>query len=93
MKMKQDLADKILKSISTNKLNPQRYLGNGGYWYNYFLVATELAWGKNLCDGYNLDFYDTDRSNVQQTHLASFTLDFIKGYNPKSGFYEKPRLR
>jgi hypothetical protein len=87
------LADKILRALETNKLNPNRYFGNGKHWYNYHLVATELVWARNFCDGYNLDFYDNDGKYDRQTHVASFKLDFETDYNSHCGYYKKARLQ
>ncbi|MDR0829756.1 MAG: hypothetical protein LBN95_06560 [Prevotellaceae bacterium] len=90
--MKQKLADKILKALETNKLNPNRYFGNGKHWYNYHLVATELVWARNFCDGYNLDFYEIDEYQ-RKNHIARFKLDFEIDYDSHCGYYHKPRLQ
>jgi hypothetical protein len=83
------LEEKLKRAIETNKLNPDRYLGYGKYWYQYFLVATELVWARNLCDGYNLCFYDNDGKYERQTHIATFKLDYVLGDH----YYMQPRIQ
>jgi hypothetical protein len=54
---KEKLANKILRALETNKFNPDRYLGNGGSWYGFYLITNELIWARNLCDGYEIEIY------------------------------------
>jgi hypothetical protein len=47
---------KILKAITTNKLNLKVLVER--MCYNYFICVTELEWGRNFHDGYLIEVYD-----------------------------------
>ena len=50
-----DLETKIKKAIENNKLSLEK-LGERN-WYKYFIQITELAWARNLHDGYQIEIY------------------------------------
>lgn len=57
---------KILKAIESNKLNLS-ILGERN-WYNYFIRVTELVWGRNNHDGYQIEVYS---DNEKTEHLGT----------------------
>jgi len=60
-----NIETKIRKAIETNKLNPE-IIGERN-WYKYFIRVTELAWARNLHDGYKIEIY----SKKFGDHLAT----------------------
>ena len=64
-----NLQSKILTALKTNKLNP-KILGERN-WYNYFIRITELTWGRNNFDGYQIEIY-TDSSKAE--HLVTIKI-------------------
>jgi len=77
---KVDLQAKILRSLVTNKLNPE-ILGNRN-WYNYIISVDELVWARNLWDGYKIHVFTKE---FHSSHLATYWL----GYD----YYQKPKLK
>jgi hypothetical protein len=61
-----NIENKILQAIKSNKLNPE-ILG-GRNWYNYYIITTELVWARNLFDGYKIEVY-SDSSKLE--HLIT----------------------
>jgi hypothetical protein len=45
--------------------------GGSKSWFCYRLDITELVWGRNLMDGYQVEVYDRIRGN----HLGTITVD------------------
>ena len=69
--IREKLANKILKAFETNKFNPNRYRGTGRSWYGYFIITNELIWERNLCDGYEIDVYETNIGHFFKPRLKN----------------------
>ena len=86
--MKKSLEEKLKYAVENHKLNFEKFFGNGCKWYNYYLVAWELVWARNFCDGYEIFVYSNE---YRDEHIATFTVDYVP--NPKGGYCLCPRLQ
>jgi hypothetical protein len=64
---------RLKRIISVIKRESRALKLSGGTkaWFCYRLDITELVWGRNLMDGYQIEVYDRIRSN----HLGTITVD------------------
>ena len=58
------IEDKIKKAIDNNQL---KLIEGGRVWRNYYITITELVWGRNLWDGYEIHIYTEEYGK----HLSS----------------------
>jgi len=86
--MKKSLEERVRYAVENHKLNFEKYFGKGCKWYEYYLVANELIWVRNLRDGYEILVYsDEYRSEC----IAIFIVDYVP--NQESGYCLVPRLQ
>jgi len=86
--MKKSLEEKLRYVIENDKLNFEKFLGNGCKWYDHHLIVNELVWARNFRDGYELLIYSDEYKNE---HIATFIIDYVVEYN--HGYHFVPRLQ
>lgn len=62
---------KRIISVVKRESRSLKLVGGTKQWFCYRLDITELVWGRNLMDGYQIEVHDRIRGN----HLGTITVD------------------